>query len=100
MGGGPALSVVVHRSGVQRDRNLWSCDDRKGYSPEDQQFLNIGSRVALVRHDPDIYVNIQEIASPQYILGISEDKTAPGTPVVNWNNTNADGQKWLLVLYK
>ena len=35
---GPALSVVVHKSGVQRDRNLWSCDDRKGYSPEDQHF--------------------------------------------------------------
>ena len=35
------VSVVVHRSGVQRDRNLWSCDDRKGYSPEDQQFLSI-----------------------------------------------------------
>ena len=38
---GPALSVVVHRSGVQRDQNLWSCNDRKGYSPEDQQFLSI-----------------------------------------------------------
>ena len=38
---GPALSIVVHRSGVQRDRNLWSCDDRKGYSPEDQHFLSI-----------------------------------------------------------
>ena len=21
--------------------NLWSCDDRKGYSPEDQHFLSI-----------------------------------------------------------
>ena len=31
--------VVVHRSWVQRDRNLWSCDDRKRYSPEDQHFL-------------------------------------------------------------
>ena len=40
-GSGPALSVVVHRSGVQRDRNLWSCDDWKGYSPEDQHFLSI-----------------------------------------------------------
>ena len=30
---------------------------------------NEGSGVALVRHDPDIYVNIQEIASLQYILG-------------------------------
>ena len=28
-------------SGVQRDRNLWSCEDRKGYSPEDQCFLSI-----------------------------------------------------------
>ena len=35
----PSLSVVVHRLGVQRDRNLWSCDDQKGYSPEDQQFF-------------------------------------------------------------
>ena len=61
---------------------------------------NEGSGVALVRHDPDIYVNIQEIASPQYILGIYEDKTAPGTPVVSWNDTNAVGQKWLLILYK
>ena len=26
---------------VQRDRNLWSCDHRKGYSPEDQHFLSI-----------------------------------------------------------
>ena len=25
----------------KRDRNLWSCDDRKGYSPEDQHFLSI-----------------------------------------------------------
>ena len=61
---------------------------------------NEGSGVALVRHDPDIYVNIQEIASPQYILGISKDKTAPGTLVVGWNDTNADGQKWLLIPYK
>ena len=28
VGSGPTLSVVVHMSGVQRDRNLWSCDDR------------------------------------------------------------------------
>ena len=46
------------------------------------------------------YAKIQEIASLQYILGISEDKIAPGTPVVSWNDTNADGQKWLLILYK
>ena len=61
---------------------------------------NEGSGIALVWHDPDIYVNIQEIASPQYILGISEDKTAPGTLVVSWNDTNAVGQKWLLISYK
>ena len=43
---------------------------------------NEGSDVALVRHDPDLYVDIQDTAPPQYILGISEDKTAPGIPVV------------------
>ena len=37
----PQLSVVGHRAGVQRDRNLWLCDDRKGNSPEYQQFLSI-----------------------------------------------------------
>jgi len=25
--------------GVQRDRSLWSCNDRKGYSPEDQSIF-------------------------------------------------------------
>ena len=35
----PALSVVGHRLGVQRDRNPWSCDDWKGYSSEDQCFF-------------------------------------------------------------
>ena len=34
-----SLSVVGHGSGVQRDRNPWSCEDRKGYSPEDQYFF-------------------------------------------------------------
>ena len=29
------------RSGVQRDRNPWSCKDRKGLTPEDQHFLSI-----------------------------------------------------------
>ena len=38
---GPALSIVGHRLGVQRHRNLWPCDDWKGYSPEDQNFLSI-----------------------------------------------------------
>ena len=38
-GSGPALCVVGHGSGVQRDRNPWSCEDRKGYSPEDQWFF-------------------------------------------------------------
>ena len=44
---------------------------------------NEGSDVTLVRHDPDIYVDIQDTAPPQYILGISEDNPAPGTPVVS-----------------
>ena len=35
----PALSVVGHGLGVQRDRNPWSCNDRKGYSSEDQCFF-------------------------------------------------------------
>ena len=39
MGSGPALSAVGHRSGVQKDQNLWSCDDWKGYSLEDQNFI-------------------------------------------------------------
>ena len=30
---GPTLSIG-YRSGVQRDRNLWLCNDRRGYSPE------------------------------------------------------------------
>ena len=34
----PALSVVGHESGFQRDRNLWSCEDQKEYFPEDQCF--------------------------------------------------------------
>ena len=29
----------LNRLGVQRDRNLWSCDDWKEYSPEDQPFF-------------------------------------------------------------
>ena len=51
-GSGPALSVVVHRSGVQRDRNLWSCDDWKGYSPEDQQFLSIFQQLTVISAPP------------------------------------------------
>ena len=38
-GSGPALSVVGHGLGVQKDRNPRSCDDRKGYSTKDQCFL-------------------------------------------------------------
>ena len=33
--------IVGHGSGVQTVRNPWSCDDRKGYSPEDQCFSSI-----------------------------------------------------------
>ena len=58
---------------------------------------NEGSGVALVRHDPDMLTSKR---LPLRNIYISEDKTAPGTPVVNWNDTNADGQKWLLILYK
>ena len=32
------VSVLALFAGVQRDRNPWSCDDRKGYSPDDQCF--------------------------------------------------------------
>ena len=42
--------------------DLFSDKDKSTYVTS-----NEGSGVALVRHDPDIYVNIQEIASPQYI---------------------------------
>ena len=34
----------THGSGVQRDRTPWSCEDRKGYSPEDQCFLSISPK--------------------------------------------------------
>ena len=38
VGNQPSQLAVGHRSGVQRDQNPWSCEDRKGYSPEDQCF--------------------------------------------------------------
>ena len=31
--------ALCSRSRVQRDQNLWSCDDQKGYSSEDQHFF-------------------------------------------------------------
>ena len=40
----PHSQAVGHGSGVQRDRNPWSCEDRKGYSPEDQYFLSISPK--------------------------------------------------------
>ena len=51
MESGPACSVVGHRSGVQRGRNLWSCDNQKGYSPEDQQFFSIFPNETAACHD-------------------------------------------------
>lgn len=50
--------------------------------------------------DPDNYVDIQETAPPQHVLGISEDNPAPDTPVLSLKATNANGQKWLLVPHK
>ena len=59
-----------------------------------------GSGLQFVRKDPDNYVDIQETAPPQHVLGISEDNPAPDTPVLSLKATNANGQKWLLVPHK
>ena len=40
----PSLSVVGQRLEVKSDWKRWSCDDRKGYSSEDQHFLSIFSK--------------------------------------------------------
>ena len=36
--------MVYGMPGVRRDQNLWSCDDWKGHSPEDQCFLSIAPK--------------------------------------------------------
>ena len=59
-----------------------------------------GSGLQFVRKDPDNYVDIQETAPPQHVLGISEDNPEPDTPVLSLKATNANGQKWLLVPHK
>ena len=59
-----------------------------------------GSGLQFVWKDPDLYVDIQETAPLQHVLGIFEDNLAPYTPVLSLKATNADGQKWLLVPHK
>ena len=41
-GSGPAPSGAGHRSGDQRDRNLWPRDDRLGYSTDDWPKTGLG----------------------------------------------------------